>query len=112
VQLSFRLPDPALIVEAAGVVAWAKNERLYGNESYAPGACARFHCPVRAITSVVRRNTAQEYLERRARSEQAVEQNRQHDCGEDHVQAVVLGGETPDGKSYARHGRGDQEKQS
>ena len=47
-----------------------------------------------------------------AGAEQAVQQDYQDDAGEDHVHAIVLGGESPDGEGNADDGGGDQQEQS
>src|SRR5208282_5192537 len=51
-------------------------------------------------------------LECGAGAEQAVEQYYQDDAGEDHVHAIALGGESPDGDGDAEDGGGDDQEQS
>src|SRR5208282_5559527 len=51
-------------------------------------------------------------LECGAGAEQAVEQDYQDNAGEDHVHAIALGGESPDGDGDAEDGGGDEQEQS
>jgi hypothetical protein len=52
------------------------------------------------------------FLECGAGAQEAVEEDDQDDAGEDHVEAVVFFGETPDGEGYADYRGGDQQQQA